>query len=83
MSRAGTVVHLPRASVPAHRDLHFRLLRHNLVADIRTSIQSFMESGGLKALKKKAISLSLEETSEVRCRIVEGKGSWKEKSLEK
>lgn len=36
----------------AHRDLHFRLLRFNLVADIQTSILNFMECGGVKALKK-------------------------------
>ena len=50
--RAGSVVHMPPGSVAAHRDLHFRLLRHNLVSDIQTAIRTFMENGGIKTLKK-------------------------------
>ena len=45
-------MHLPAGSVDAHRDLHFRLLRFNLVADIQTSIKNLNECGGLKGLQK-------------------------------
>ena len=44
-------MHLPEGSIAAHRDLHFRLLRFNLVADIQTSITNFLECGGLKVLE--------------------------------
>eukprot|EP00210_Caulerpa_lentillifera_P007090 g6783.t1 len=51
-NKAGTVIHLETGSIHAHRDLHFRLLRHNLVADIHTAITSFVDCGGIKGLNK-------------------------------
>lgn len=51
-NKAGTVAHLEQGSVNAHRDLHFRLLRHNLVADLHTAITSFVECGGVKGFNK-------------------------------
>lgn len=53
-NKAGTVVHLEKGSVNAHRDLHFRLLRYNLVADIHTAIISFIECGGIQGLNRMA-----------------------------
>lgn len=56
--RAGTVVHLPEGEVAAHRDLHFRLLRHNLLADILASTADFLRAGDVSGLKK-TVSSSL------------------------
>ena len=43
----GTVVHLPFGA-PAHRDLHFRLLRHDVIAPLVSSVKLLLteESGG-------------------------------------
>lgn len=52
-NKAGVVAHLPRGSVEAHRDLHFRLLRHNLIADINTALVAFREDGGITGLQER------------------------------
>lgn len=55
-------MHLPVGSVEAHRDLHFRLLRYNLVADIQESITGFRQRGGLQGLKQQVHKQYVNET---------------------
>ncbi|GMH37812.1 hypothetical protein BSKO_05685 [Bryopsis sp. KO-2023] len=49
-NRAGTVAHLRQGSKEAHRDLHFRLLRHDLIADLASAVQLLKKKGGIKGL---------------------------------
>lgn len=38
-------------AIEAHKDMHFRLLRHDLVAPIQFALIKFKESKGVKSLK--------------------------------
>ncbi|KAL0023688.1 hypothetical protein WJX79_001943 [Trebouxia sp. C0005] len=46
----GTVLHLEEGSPEAHRDLHFRLLRHDMVAELCESAIRFQQAGGSDSL---------------------------------
>jgi len=52
-NRPGTVVHVPAGDPHrAHRELHFRLLRHDLVGEIATAVQALRRAGGVGSLPK-------------------------------
>lgn len=38
-------------AIEGHREIHFRLLRHDLVAEICLSVQQLQAMGGIQALK--------------------------------
>ncbi|KAL0023606.1 hypothetical protein WJX77_006297 [Trebouxia sp. C0004] len=46
----GTVIHLEEGSPEAHKDLHFRLLRHDMVAELCESAVRFQQAGGSDSL---------------------------------
>ncbi|KAK9808579.1 hypothetical protein WJX72_000022 [[Myrmecia] bisecta] len=50
-NQAGTVVHLHEGSPEAHLDLHFRLLRHDAMSALFSSVQQFQQAGGLAWLQ--------------------------------
>lgn len=49
--RAGDPSYPIPGAAYAHRDLHFRLLRHDLVAPMCLSVHRFLEAGGVKSLE--------------------------------
>ena len=50
-SRPGSVVHVPASDTHrAHRELHFRLLRHDLVGEISSQLLGFKGRGGVGSL---------------------------------
>ncbi|GMH38367.1 hypothetical protein BSKO_06251 [Bryopsis sp. KO-2023] len=50
-NRLSNVGHLPQGSAEAHRDIHFRLLRQDLIGHICLSIQKLKAVGGIQGLK--------------------------------
>ncbi|GBF88382.1 hypothetical protein Rsub_01094 [Raphidocelis subcapitata] len=59
-NRPGGVLHVPPGDVNrAHRELHFRLLRHDLVGEIAAAVQALQRMGGVAALPKAEGSLVL------------------------
>eukprot|EP00210_Caulerpa_lentillifera_P007100 g6793.t1 len=56
-NKAGTVAHLQKGSIEAHRDLHFRLLRHNLIADIKSVLLEFRKDGGIQGLRERDLQM--------------------------
>ena len=48
--RPGGNSNVPGEEVTKHLDLHFRLLRHDLVAPLAETLQHFRDRGGIRAL---------------------------------
>lgn len=53
----------------AHRELHFRLLRHNVLSDITKSISKFHQEGGLKSLPSEQENVRQGYSIEVSIRV--------------
>eukprot|EP00775_Hariotina_reticulata_P006331 gene6331-6565_t len=51
-NRPGSISHAAHDPDRAHRELHFRLLRHDLLSPITAAVQAFREFGGVAGLSR-------------------------------
>ncbi|KAL3153759.1 hypothetical protein ABBQ32_013348 [Trebouxia sp. C0010 RCD-2024] len=55
-NQPGTVMHLEQGSQEAHKDLHFRMVRHDLIGELCDSALRFHQAGGVSAALPKRVT---------------------------